>query len=140
MKKILLTGLAAFAAFFGKTAEEEMEFSQDDAKKVNDELHSREASINALTTERDALKVENETFNGMQAKAEGDLAAANAKIATLEAENTTLKAGAGAESAAAISAAEAAAADATAKVNLMANSDDFMTNVNNIRKEFLGKK
>ena len=140
MKKILLTGLAAFAAFFGKTAEEEMEFSQDDAKKVNDELHSREASINALTTERDALKVENETFNGMQAKAEGDLAAANAKIATLEAENTTLKAGAGAESAAAISAAEAAAADAKAKVNLMANSDDFMTNVNNIRKEFLGKK
>ena len=38
MKKILLAGLTALAAFFGKKVEDEIEFSQEDAQKVNNKL------------------------------------------------------------------------------------------------------
>jgi len=134
MKKILLAGLAAFAAFFGKTSETEMEFSQDDAKKVNDELQSRADSITALTTERDTLKNEAATFAGVQAQAESDLAAANARITALETENTELKANPGAKPAASATAGDPN--DGGEKPKIVAKSDDFMTNLDAVRKEY----
>lgn len=102
MKKILLTGLVAFAALFSKKAEGEMEFSQEDANIANAELQSRADQIASLTTERDNLANEKATLADAKTKAESDLEAANTKITSLEeaneqltADNTELKTKAG---------------------------------------------
>lgn len=142
MKKILLAGLAAFAAFFGKTTETEMEFSQDDAKKVNDELQSRADNIVTLTGELNTLKTANTALTTAKTKADSDLVAANSEITTLKTantalttENTDLKANPGAKTAASATAADPETGKE--KIKLAANSDDFITNLENVKKEYM---
>jgi chromosome segregation ATPase len=142
MKKILLTGLIAFAAVLGKKTEEEIEFSQDDAQKTNDELELRAQTIDTLTTERDELKTSMATLTTDKATVDTALATAKTRITELEASNATLttenielKANPGAKPAASATAGDPEAGEK--KVKLAANSDDFMTNLENVKKAYV---
>lgn len=142
MKKITLLSLAAIAAFFGKQTSEEMEFSQEDAKKVNDELQQRADNIVTLTTERDAANAERETLitqlaesTTLKGTVDTALATATSRITELEAENTQLKSNAGAPPATAVT--EADAEETSGKVKLAANSEDFMSNLENVKKAYM---
>ncbi len=114
---------------------------------LNAELTARQTTIDTLTTERDAANASLATANAEKTTLTNDLATANATIETHvatiaahEATIVTLKNNAGAPAANPIVNTDPKNPDEDEKPELMANSDDFMTNVNNIRKNFLGKK
>ncbi len=141
--KIKLLTIAAIAALFSKNTSEEIEPTQEDFQKINDELASRAQTIATLTTERDNLKTANDTLTATKTKAEADLATANTEIGTLNAtnatlttENTELKANPGTKPAAAANTGDPEAGKEK-KIKLAANSDDFMTNLANVKKEYM---
>jgi ATP-dependent Clp endopeptidase proteolytic subunit ClpP len=132
MKKFALMTMAFLATFFGKKQEDEIEITQDDLQKLNDELQRKTDDIVKLTSDTEAavqnLNAEKESL----AAAQKDLEAAHARIKELEAQ---LKAP-GEESAAAISSKESAPA-AEDKPKIAANSDDFLANLDAVKKAYL---